>query len=38
MEVDTGGQTIAGVTTILQNGSPFTYFRDHAIEIADGAS
>jgi diacylglycerol kinase family enzyme len=38
MEVDAGGMTIAGVTTILQNGSPFTYFHDHAIEIADGAS
>jgi diacylglycerol kinase family enzyme len=38
MEVDAGGRTIAGVTTILQNGSPFTYFQDRAIEIAEGAS
>jgi diacylglycerol kinase family enzyme len=38
MEVDAGGRTVAGVTTILQNGSPFTYFGDRAIEIAEGAS
>jgi diacylglycerol kinase family enzyme len=38
MEVDAGGRTIAGVTTILQNGSPFTYFQDRAIEIAEGAT
>jgi diacylglycerol kinase family enzyme len=38
MEVDAGGRTIAGVTAILQNGSPFTYFQDRPIEIAEGAS
>jgi diacylglycerol kinase family enzyme len=38
MEVDDGARTIAGVTTILQNGSPFTYFHDRAIEVAEGAS
>jgi diacylglycerol kinase family enzyme len=38
MEVDDGARTIAGVTTILQNGSPFTYFKDREIEIAEGAT
>jgi diacylglycerol kinase family enzyme len=33
-----GGQTLEGVTTIVQNGSPFTYFNDRPIEIAEGAA
>ena len=37
MEVTVGGQTLEGVTAIVQNGSPFTYFHDHPIEIAEGA-
>ncbi len=32
------GQTLEGVTAIVQNGSPFTYFQNRPIEIADGAS
>ena len=28
----------AGVTAIVQNGSPFTYFQDRPIEIAEGAA
>ena len=31
-----GEQTLEGVTTIVQNGSPFTYFQNRPIEIADG--
>ncbi len=31
-------QKLRGVTAIVQNGSPFTYFKDRPIEIADGAS
>ena len=38
MEVVADGQTLHGVTTIVQNGSPFTYFQSHPIEIADGTA
>jgi diacylglycerol kinase family enzyme len=33
-----GGECHAGVTAIVQNGSPFTYFRDRPIEIAQDAA
>ena len=36
--LDAGGETHEGVTAIIQNGSPFTYFQNRPIEIADGAS
>jgi diacylglycerol kinase family enzyme len=32
------GRTLEGVTAVVQNGSPFTYFRDRPIEIAEGSS
>ncbi len=32
------GEKLAGVTTIVQNGSPFTYFQNRPIEIADGTT
>jgi diacylglycerol kinase family enzyme len=38
MEVDAQGRTLEGVTAILQNGSPFTYFQNRPIEIAEGAA
>jgi diacylglycerol kinase family enzyme len=39
LQVLTDGQdTLQGVTAIVQNGSPFTYFQDRPIEIADGAA
>jgi diacylglycerol kinase family enzyme len=38
MEVQAGEQKLAGVTAIIQNGSPFTYFQDHPIEVAEGAT
>ncbi|MEA2140548.1 MAG: hypothetical protein QOC91_647 [Solirubrobacteraceae bacterium] len=38
MEVDAGETTLQAVTTIVQNGSPFTYFHDRPVEIAEGAS
>jgi diacylglycerol kinase family enzyme len=38
LRVDTPGETLEGVTAIVQNGSPFTYFQDRPIEIADGAA
>jgi diacylglycerol kinase family enzyme len=36
--LEAGGKTYDGVTAIVQNGSPFTYFQNRPIEIADGAS
>src|SRR3984893_16035851 len=36
--VHAGGKTLDGVTAIVQNGSPFTYFQNRPIEIAEGAS
>jgi diacylglycerol kinase family enzyme len=38
MEVLADDETLAGVTTIVQNGSPFTYFQNRPIEIADGTA
>ncbi|MFI4985002.1 MAG: diacylglycerol/lipid kinase family protein [Solirubrobacterales bacterium] len=38
MEVHAGEETLMGVTTIVQNGSPFTYFQSRPIEIAEGAT
>ncbi len=32
------GEPLEGVTAIVQNGSPFTYFQNRPIEIADGAA
>ncbi len=33
-----GEPRLEGVTTIVQNGSPFTYFQNRPIEIAEGAA
>ncbi len=33
-----GGEELAGVTAIVQNGSPFTYFQNRPIEIAEDAA
>jgi diacylglycerol kinase family enzyme len=38
MEAVVDGRTLPGVTAIVQNGSPFTYFNDRPIEIADGTA
>jgi diacylglycerol kinase family enzyme len=38
MSVEVGGETLEGVTAIVQNGSPFTYFQDRPIELAEGAA
>jgi len=38
LRVSAGGRTLEGVTAIVQNGSPFTYFQDRPIEIAEGAA
>jgi diacylglycerol kinase family enzyme len=38
LTVQTDAGELDGVTAIVQNGSPFTYFNERPIEIADGAS
>jgi diacylglycerol kinase family enzyme len=38
LRVQAGAETLEGVTAIVQNGSPFTYFQNRPIEIAEGAS
>jgi diacylglycerol kinase family enzyme len=37
LELHADGESVRGVTAIVQNGSPFTYFRDRPIEVAEGA-
>src|ERR1039458_2477908 len=37
MEVHVAGRRLEGVTAIVQNSSPFTYFHDRPIEVAEGA-
>jgi diacylglycerol kinase family enzyme len=34
--VDAAGERYSGVTAIVQNGSPFTYFKNRPIEVAEG--
>src|SRR5487761_1954256 len=34
--LETGGQRLDGVTAVVQNGSPFTYFKNRPIEMAEG--
>jgi diacylglycerol kinase family enzyme len=36
MLIDTGEDTLEGVTAIVQNATPFTYFHDRPIDIAEG--
>jgi len=38
LEVDAGGETLEGVTAVVQNGSPFTYFQNRPIEITEAAA
>src|SRR4029077_10637299 len=38
LQVQAGQRTLEGVTAIVQNGSPFTYFQNRPVQIADGAS
>jgi diacylglycerol kinase family enzyme len=36
LAVELDGERHTGVTAIIQNGSPFTYFKDRPIEVAEG--
>jgi diacylglycerol kinase family enzyme len=38
MEIALGDTRIAGVTTIIQNAAPYTYFGDRAVQMAEGAA
>jgi len=38
LEAQIGGETIAGVTAIVQNSTPYTYFGDRPVEMAEGAT
>src|SRR5947199_162219 len=33
-----GGETFRGVTAIVQNGDPFTYFQNRPLQVAEGAT
>src|SRR3954470_12582833 len=37
LEMQAGDDRVKGVTAIIQNGHPFTYFKDRPIDVADGA-
>jgi diacylglycerol kinase family enzyme len=37
LAVEIEGEQATGVTAIVQNGSPFTYFNDRPIEVAEGS-
>jgi diacylglycerol kinase family enzyme len=37
LAVEVNGERSLGVTAIIQNGSPFTYFNDRPIEVAEGS-
>ena len=38
LEAQLGGETIAGVTAIVQNATPYTYFGDRPVEMGEGAT
>jgi diacylglycerol kinase family enzyme len=38
LEAQIAGETISGVTVIVQNSTPYTYFGDKPVEMADGAT
>ena len=38
LELEAGGRRLDGVTAVVQNGSPFTYFQNRPIEMAEGAT
>jgi diacylglycerol kinase family enzyme len=38
MDVEIGGQTMRAITTLVQNGGPFTYLDDKPIYVADGGA
>jgi diacylglycerol kinase family enzyme len=37
LETTIGDETVSGVTTIVQNGTPYTYFGDRPVNLGEGA-
>ena len=37
LEVELGGESVTGVTAIVQNAAPYTYFGNRPVEIGEGA-
>ena len=37
LTAELGGESVDGVTAIVQNAHPYTYFGDHAVRMAEGA-
>jgi diacylglycerol kinase family enzyme len=37
LEADVGGERVEGVTAIVQNGSPYTYFGNRPVHLVEGA-
>jgi diacylglycerol kinase family enzyme len=37
LEAELGGERVQGVTAIVQNGSPYTYFGDRPVQLVEGA-
>jgi diacylglycerol kinase family enzyme len=38
LEVEVGGERVAGVTAVVQNATPYTYFGEHPLQFGEGAS
>jgi diacylglycerol kinase family enzyme len=38
LEADLGEETVVGVTAIIQNAAPYTYFGNRPVEVAEGAT
>lgn len=38
IDLEVGGRSLRGVTAIVQNGDPFTYFDEHPLHVAEGAT
>jgi diacylglycerol kinase family enzyme len=38
LEVTLAGETVSGVTTIVQNGTPYTYFGNRPVNMGEGAT
>jgi diacylglycerol kinase family enzyme len=38
LEAELGGKTVAGVTAIIQNATPYTYFGERPVEMGEGST
>jgi diacylglycerol kinase family enzyme len=37
IEIETGGETVRGVSAFFQNGEPYTYFKSRPVNLVEGA-